>query len=79
MLVLSRHIGTSVCIGDDITVTVLGGNKSQVRLGIQAPRSIPVYREEIYLRIQLERMQAQNEVSYDKSLPESAVNEEILP
>lgn len=70
MLVLSRQIGTSVCIGDDVTVTVLGNNRSHVRLGIQAPRAVPVYREEIYLRIQLERMQAEIDATRDEPQPE---------
>lgn len=70
MLVLSRQIGTSVCIGDDVIVTVLGSNRNQVRLGIQAPRSVPVYREEIYLRIQLERMQAETNTACEELLPE---------
>lgn len=75
MLVLSRHVGTSVYIGDDITVTVLGSNKNQVRLGIEAPRSVLVYREEIYLRIQLEKIQLETKTAGDESLPEVASTE----
>ncbi len=55
MLVLVRRIGETLNIGDDVQVTVLGINGSQVRIGIEAPKKIPVYREEIYKRIQKER------------------------
>lgn len=59
MLVLTRKIGETFVVGDNITVTVVdvvGGNK--VRLGINAPSSVPVYREEIWLQIQEENRQA---------------------
>ncbi len=55
MLILTRRIGESLHIGDDIKVTVLGVDKSQVKLGINAPRSTPVHREEIYYRIKREQ------------------------
>ena len=51
MLILTRHIGTTINIGDDITVTVLGVKGGQVRLGVNAPRDVAVHREEIYTRI----------------------------
>ena len=51
MLILTRRLGESVKIGDQVTVTVLGVNGSHVRLGFGAPKHIPVHREEIYDRM----------------------------
>ena len=55
MLILTRRIGETLRVGDDVKVTVLEVQGNQVRLGIEAPRSIEVHREEIYQRIQQER------------------------
>jgi len=54
MLILTRRVGETVMIGDDITVTVLGVKGNQVRIGVNAPRSVAVHREEIFERIKRE-------------------------
>jgi carbon storage regulator len=58
MLILTRRVGETIVIGDDVTVTVLGVKGNQVRLGVNAPRDLPVHREEIYERIQQEHQAA---------------------
>ena len=55
MLILTRNIDETLMIGDEVTVKVLGVRGNQVRLGINAPKTIPVHREEIYRRIQQEK------------------------
>ncbi|MDB6061786.1 MAG: carbon storage regulator [Verrucomicrobiaceae bacterium] len=57
MLVLSRRLGETLIIGDDIKITVLGISGNQVRLGIAAPKDVSVHREEVYRRIQDEQGQ----------------------
>lgn len=60
MLALARKVNESVIINDDIEVTILEIKGDQVKVGIKAPKSIPVYRKELYLQIQKENEEAVN-------------------
>ncbi len=62
MLILTRRVGETVMIGDEVTVTVLGVKGNQVRMGINAPRTVAVHREEIFERIKHEEQE--NEFVY---------------
>jgi len=55
MLILTRRVGESIIVGDDVTITVLGVKGNQIRLGVNAPKDISVHREEIYQRIKQEQ------------------------
>ncbi|HYW92023.1 MAG TPA: carbon storage regulator CsrA [Gammaproteobacteria bacterium] len=55
MLILTRRVGETVMVGDDVTITVLGVKGNQVRIGVNAPKNVSVHREEIYQRIKREQ------------------------
>lgn len=59
MLILTRRVGETLMIGDEVTVTVLGVKGNQVRIGVNAPRDVTVHREEIYERIKQEQQEQQ--------------------
>jgi carbon storage regulator len=58
MLILTRRVGETLMVGDDVTVTVLGVKGNQVRIGVNAPKDVSVHREEIYQRIQKEKSES---------------------
>ncbi|WP_151702816.1 carbon storage regulator CsrA [Nitrincola alkalilacustris] len=60
MLILTRRVGETLMVGDDVTVTVLGVKGNQVRIGVNAPKDVSVHREEIYQRIQREKSEGEN-------------------
>lgn len=66
MLILTRKIGETIIIGNDVNITVLGFKGNQVRMGINAPRSTQVHREEIYLKIQNEIKQERFSINPNK-------------
>lgn len=70
MLILTRRIGETLNIGDDIQVTVLGVKGNQVRLGVNAPKTVPVHREEIYQRIKKEKESGQEGMSAPRNAAE---------
>jgi carbon storage regulator len=75
MLILTRRVGESVVIGEDVTVTVLGVKGNQVRIGINAPKTVSVHREEIFERIKNGRGGTEGPTTTD----EQGAPREVLP
>jgi len=76
MLILTRKLGESVTIGDDIKITILGVRGRQVRLGIIAPQKVTIHREEIYFKIQEENKRAVTATEEDLTRLSSIIREE---
>jgi carbon storage regulator len=70
VLVLTRKSNQSIMIGDDIEISVLAVMGEKVRIGIEAPRSVPVFRREVYVEIQEDRDDADDEDDVDRALQE---------
>jgi carbon storage regulator len=70
MLILTRRVGETIVIGDDVIVTVLGIKGNQVRIGINAPKDVTVHREEIYQRIQQEKNASSTTTTSSSPKPE---------
>lgn len=70
MLALSRKLGESIMLGNDIEISVLEVKGEQVKLGIVAPKQVPVYRKEIYVQIQNENRKAASQVQTKESIEE---------
>ncbi len=77
MLILTRRSDETICVGDEVKITVLGIKGSQVRIGVDAPREVPVHREEIYQRIQAAADAAETCQKTTPGMPESS-SEEVV-
>jgi carbon storage regulator len=78
MLILTRKLGERLAIGDDICITLLEIKGSQVKLGIQAPRSVVVHRQEVYERIRAENLTSSEVRTPDVSLVEALLSKSPL-
>jgi len=67
MLILTRRVGETLMVGDNVTITVLGVKGNQVRIGVNAPKDVSVHREEIYQRIQREKVAGLEAALQDKT------------
>lgn len=76
MLILTRRVGETIVIGDEVIITVLGIKGNQVRIGINAPKDVSVHREEIYQRIQKEKEEKSSSASAAAPAPKK---EEAAP
>lgn len=75
MLILTRKLGESVTIGDDIKITILGVRGRQVRLGVIAPQKVTIHREEVYFKIQEENKRAVGSLANEVSMIASIIRE----
>lgn len=72
MLILTRRVSETLTIGDDVTVTVVGVKGNQVRVGINAPKSVPVHKEEIYARLRQEQRDSAQQGPQPEPVPSFA-------
>ena len=78
MLILTRRVGESIVIGDDIVVTVVEAGRDHIRIGISAPRDVAVHRQEVYAEIQRENEAARDLVALPKAA-DGSVTSSALP
>lgn len=79
MLILTRRVGETLCIGDDIKVTILSYKGTQVKIGIDAPKHVSVHRAEIYMRIQEDGQDIKSFAEERETTPQPTSNENNAP